>query len=159
MLTHLRQRFAPCSTHRAARALAAYHSHPDHAPALAALLGHRQLPDRARGLVDGPQRLVIVTAETIALVDPISGLVRKDAPLAQLAAYRVDTEGRFIIRFDSSDGPSRVVGFRPLAAPDPTLTTCQAAGLFVQHATAAWETRIGRPFTNGWTAPTIAAVH
>ena len=159
MITRLRQRFGCCPAARAADALAAYESHPGHPPALAALLGNRQVPDRNRGLVDGPQRLAIVTAQTIALVHPRTGIIRRDSPLAQLAAYRVDAEGRFVIRFDSWDGLSQVVGFRPLAAPDATLSTCQAAGLFVQRATVAWEAHIGRPFTNTWTSPTVAAVH
>lgn len=155
MITRLRRRLGTCPAARAAEAVAAYESYPDHAPLLAALLGYRQITDRKRGLVDGPQRLAVVTAETIALVHPRTGRIRREAPLAQLAAYLIDPEGRFIIRFDPWHGPSHVAGFRPLAAPDAALTTCEAAGLFVRRATAAWEARIGRPFTNTWTASAV----
>lgn len=151
MITRLRRRLGPCPAARAADALAAYESHATHPQVLAALFGYQQVADRDRGLVDGPQRLAVVTADTILLSHPGTGVIDRETPLAQLAAYLIDPAGRFVIRLDTWQGPSRVGGFRPLAAPDLPLSTPQAAALFVRQAIAAWETRIGRPFINTWT--------
>lgn len=143
---------------RAAAGLRAYEAGPRHRPALACLYGQRLVTDRHHRLVNGPARLAVATAETLALVDPKTGTVRVEMPLEQLAAYYLDAvQGRILFRYDDGTTTIRLAGFRPLAAPDATLTTCQAAGLFVRQTTAAWEAHTGRQFANTWTAPTAAA--
>lgn len=136
---------------RAVAALAAYRSHPRYPEALGVIYGYYQVLGRHGRLVDGPARLAVLTADSLVLADPRSGKIRMTTPLAQVAAYMIETDGRFALRFDRGDGRSRVGSFRPVAGPDASLTVLEAAQLFVRQATAAWQTCTGRPFVNAWT--------
>lgn len=149
---HLHVRFTRSPAQRAAALLAAYERHADRPPALGALYGYYQVLGRHRELVDGPARLAVLTADNLVLLDP-HGEICQVTPLAQIAAYMIDADGRFVLRFDSPDGTSRVGSFRPIAGTDPALSVCQAAQLFVRQTTAAWEACTGTPFLNAWTQP------
>ena len=156
MNARLRRRLGAAAPENADAALAAYLGHPGRRPPLAALYGHRQVMNRHRHLVDGPACLAVLTEDAITLSHPKTGAFLIECPLGDLDGYLIDAQGRFVLHFDPGAGHSHVGSFRPVVGPTATLSARQASTLFVQQATATWQARTGRTFTNNWLMPDAA---